>query len=124
MSTTYSDVARLLSWSKSSSVTRGMRSLSAQQEAAMRITIIGRGRVGGGLTRRWQAAGHDVTALGRDGGDATGADILVVAVPGDVIATGLTSVRGLDGQITIDATNRFGSRPEGLDSVAHQVKSI
>jgi len=90
----------------------------------MRITIIGRGRVGGGLARRWQAAGHDVTALGRDGGDATGADALVAAVPGDVVATGLASVRGLDGQITIDATNRFGSPPQGFDSVAHQVKSI
>jgi predicted dinucleotide-binding enzyme len=90
----------------------------------MRITIVGRGRVGGGLARRWQAAGHDVTALGRDGGDATGADAVVVAVPGDAIAAGLTSVRGLDGQITIDATNRFGAPPQGFDSVAHQVKSI
>ncbi|MEN3271892.1 MAG: 8-hydroxy-5-deazaflavin:NADPH oxidoreductase [Actinomycetota bacterium] len=39
-------------------------------------------------------------------------------------AAGLTSVRGLDGQITVDATNRFGSPPEGFDSVALQVKSI
>ena len=90
----------------------------------MRITIIGRGRVGGGLARRWQAAGHDVTALGRDGGDATGAGAVVAAVPGDVIAKGLAGVRGLDGQITIDATNRLGSRPEGFDSVALQVRSI
>jgi predicted dinucleotide-binding enzyme len=90
----------------------------------MRITIIGRGRVGGGLERRWQAAGHTVTALGRDGGDATGADALVVAVPGDAITTALTRMRGLDGQIAIDATNRFGSRPAGFESVAHQVKSI
>src|SRR5438094_7138152 len=90
----------------------------------MRITVIGKGNVGGGLARRWQAAGHDVTALGRGGGDATGADAVVVAVPGDVIVTGLATVRGLDGQVTIDATNRFGSRPEGFDSVALQVKSI
>ncbi len=35
----------------------------------MRITIIGRGRVGGGLARLFRAAGHEVDALGRDGRD-------------------------------------------------------
>jgi len=90
----------------------------------MNITIIGRGHVGGGLARRWQAAGHDVTVLGREGGDATGADAIVVAVPGNAIAAGLTTVRSLEGQVTIDATNRFGSPPEGFDSAALQVKSI
>jgi predicted dinucleotide-binding enzyme len=80
--------------------------------------------VGGGLAGRWQAAGHDVTAVGRDGGDAGGADAVFVAIPGDAVAAGLANVRGLDGQITIDASNRFGSRPDGFDSVAQQVKSI
>jgi predicted dinucleotide-binding enzyme len=47
----------------------------------MRITVVGRGNVGGGLARLWAAAGHDVTALGRDGGDAAGSDVVVVAVP-------------------------------------------
>ena len=58
--------------------------------------VIGRGLVGGGLARRWTAAGHDVTALGRAGGD--GADAVVVAIPGDAIEAGLTRVTGLDGQ--------------------------
>lgn len=48
----------------------------------MRITVIGRGHVGGGLARRWTAPGHDVTAVGRDGGDATDADVVVVANSG------------------------------------------
>jgi predicted dinucleotide-binding enzyme len=90
----------------------------------MRITVIGRGHVGGGLARRWTAAGHEVTSVGRDGGDATGADVVVVAIPGDAIEAGLATVIGLDGQVTIDATNKFGERPAGYDSVAQQVKAI
>ncbi|MFC9789844.1 NADPH-dependent F420 reductase [Rhodococcus sp. NPDC127528] len=90
----------------------------------MRITVIGRGHVGGGLARRWEAAGHEVTAIGRGGGDATGAEVVVVAIPGDAIVAGLDAVVGLDGQVTIDATNTFGARPQGYDSVAQQVKAI
>ena len=90
----------------------------------MRITVIGKGNVGGGLARRWQAAGHDVTALGREGGDAAGADAVLVALPSAVIAEGLAKVSGLGGQVTIDATNTFGSYPSGFDSLAQHVKSI
>ncbi|WP_284983055.1 hypothetical protein [Arthrobacter sp. efr-133-TYG-118] len=90
----------------------------------MRITVIGRGHVGGALARRWTAAGHDVTTLGRDGGDATGADVVVVAIPGDSIAVGLAKIAGLDGQVTIDASNTFGDRPAGYDSIAQQVRSM
>jgi predicted dinucleotide-binding enzyme len=92
--------------------------------ATVRITVIGRGHVGSALARRWTAAGHDVTALGRDGGDATGAEVVVIAIPGDAIATGFESVVGLDGQVVVDATNTFGGPPVGYDSVAHQVKAI
>lgn len=90
----------------------------------MRITVIGRGHVGGGLAKRWTAAGHDVTGLGRAGGDATGADVVVVAIPGDAVEAGLAAVTGLGGQVTIDATNIFGDRPAGYGSVAAQVKGI
>ena len=48
----------------------------------MKITVIGRGNVGGGLARRWRDAGHEVQELGRDGGDGSDADVLLVAVPG------------------------------------------
>jgi 8-hydroxy-5-deazaflavin:NADPH oxidoreductase len=93
-------------------------------EEAMKITVIGRGNVGGGLARRWRDAGHEVEELGRDGGDASGADVLLVAVPGPEIANALGKVSGLDGKLTIDATNAVRGRSEEFESLAHEVKSI
>jgi 8-hydroxy-5-deazaflavin:NADPH oxidoreductase len=90
----------------------------------MKITVIGRGNVGGGLARFWRAAGHDVQELGRDGGDASGADVVVVAVPGDLIADALARVSGLSGKVAIDTTNAVRGRPDGFESLAHQVKSV
>jgi 8-hydroxy-5-deazaflavin:NADPH oxidoreductase len=37
------------------------------------IFVLGRGNVGGGLARGWERAGHTVTVVGREGGDATDA---------------------------------------------------
>jgi 8-hydroxy-5-deazaflavin:NADPH oxidoreductase len=90
----------------------------------MKITVIGKGNVGGGLADRWERAGHDVTRLGREGGDAADADVVLVAVPGGSIADALAQVDGLQGKTTIDATNAVGGHPEGFESLAHQVKSI
>jgi len=90
----------------------------------MKITVIGRGNVGGGLAKRWRAAGHDVQELGRDGGDASGADAILVAVPSGEIAAALAKVSGIEGKVTIDATNAFRGRDESFESLAHQVKAI
>ena len=90
----------------------------------MNITVIGRGNVGGGLAERWRAAGHRVQELGRDGGDASSADVVVVAVPSGEIASALAQVDGLDGKVTVDATNAVRDRPAEFESLAHQVKSI
>jgi 8-hydroxy-5-deazaflavin:NADPH oxidoreductase len=90
----------------------------------MKITVIGRGNVGGGLARRWERAGHELTALGREGGDASDAEAVLVAVPGGEITEALGKVSGLDGKITLDATNAFGARNEAFPSLAHEVKSI
>ncbi len=90
----------------------------------MRITIIGRGGVGGGLSRLFEAAGHDVTALGRDGGDASEADVVVLAVPSDAIADAFEGVEGVKGKIVLDATNPLQGRPPGIESLAQQVKSL
>jgi 8-hydroxy-5-deazaflavin:NADPH oxidoreductase len=90
----------------------------------MKITVIGRGNVGGGLARRWEKAGHEVTTLGRDGGDASDADVVLVAVPGGEITNALGKVSGLDGKVAIDATNMFGERSGEFPSLAHEVKSI
>ena len=90
----------------------------------MNITVIGKGNVGGGLAELWRAAGHDVQALGREGGDASDADVVVVAVPSAQIRDALGKVSGLEGKTTIDATNAFGGRDESFESLAHEVKSI
>lgn len=90
----------------------------------MKITVIGRGNVGGGLAKRWQAAGHEVQELGRDGGDASDADVIVVAVPSADIGDALGKVSGLQGKVTIDATNAFRGRNEAFASNAHEIKSI
>ena len=49
----------------------------------MRITVVGRGRVGGGLADLWERAGHQVTRLGREGGGVSDAEVVLLAVPGD-----------------------------------------
>jgi hypothetical protein len=90
----------------------------------MKIVVIGRGNVGGGLARRWRDAGHEVEELGRDGGDASAADVLLVAVPAPEIANALGSVHGFEGKLTIDATNAVRGRNEDFESLAHEVKSI
>jgi predicted dinucleotide-binding enzyme len=89
----------------------------------MKITVIGRGNVGGGLARLWEKAGHEVTALGRGGGDAADADVILVAVPSAAIADALAKVQGIAGKVAIDATNAF-PRNEAFESNAHEVRSI
>jgi predicted dinucleotide-binding enzyme len=87
------------------------------------ITTIGRGTIGGGLARLWEHAGHNVTTLGRDGGDASNADVVFVAVPSGSISDALGKVSGLEGKIAIDAANAFTGRNEQYESFAHEVKA-
>src|SRR5207245_1831953 len=42
---------------------------TAEGAEQMRIVTVGRGNVGGGLADLWERAGHQVTRIGRDGGD-------------------------------------------------------
>jgi predicted dinucleotide-binding enzyme/catechol 2,3-dioxygenase-like lactoylglutathione lyase family enzyme len=90
----------------------------------MNITVIGRGRVGGGLAEPWERAGHTVTRLGRGGGDASNADAVLVAVPSDQIAAALAKMSGLEGKVAIDATNAFDGRDDAYQSLAHEVKAL
>jgi 8-hydroxy-5-deazaflavin:NADPH oxidoreductase len=90
----------------------------------VKITVLGRGNLGGGLAALWSAAGHTVTVLGRDGGDGTDADVLVVAVPGDRVAAALARVTGIAGKPAVDATNVYGPRDPGHESNAHLVRSL
>jgi predicted dinucleotide-binding enzyme len=90
----------------------------------MKIVTIGRGMIGGGLARLWRDAGHEVTELGRDGGDASEADVVLIAVPGSQISAALAKVTGLEGKTAIDATNIMPERQGEFPSYAHEVKSF
>ena len=90
----------------------------------MKIAVIGRGNVGGGLADLWEGAGHELNRIGREGGEVTDAEAVLVAVPGATIAEALDSVRGLEGKTVIDATNLVGVEPpERFSSNAEYVKS-
>ena len=89
----------------------------------MKIATIGKGNIGGGLGRLWEKAGHNVTMLGREGGDASDAEVILVAVPGGSASEALSKVSGLEGKIAIDAENTFGGRDEQYESFAHEVKA-
>jgi predicted dinucleotide-binding enzyme len=91
----------------------------------MRITVIGKGNVGGGLADRWEHAGHQLTRLGRDGGDVSDAEAVLLAVPGGAVADALGKLQGIEGKTVIDATNRYGvNPPDGFTSNAEFVKSM
>jgi 8-hydroxy-5-deazaflavin:NADPH oxidoreductase len=90
----------------------------------MRIAVVGRGNVGGGLADLWERTGHRVTRLGRDGGDVSDAEVVLVAVPGGSIADALDRVKGVAGKTVIDATNLYRVvPPDGFASNAEFVKS-
>jgi predicted dinucleotide-binding enzyme len=65
-----------------------------------------------------------VTAVGRDGGDASDADVVVMAVPAPAISAALGQVTGLAGKIAIDAASALPSRSEAFASLAWEVKSF
>jgi predicted dinucleotide-binding enzyme len=90
----------------------------------MRIAVIGKGNIGGSLGSKWRAAGHDVVYGARDGsgegpggapvrgiGDALkDADVVVLAVPGQVVGDVVTEHgAALAGKTVIDAVNRIGA---------------
>lgn len=90
----------------------------------MNIVTIGRGSIGSGLATLWTAAGHNVTMVGRDGGDASNADVLLVAVPGTAIAEALGKVDGLTGKIAIDATNIYAERTGRFASLSEEIQAL
>ena len=90
----------------------------------MKIAVIGRGNVGGGLADLWERAGHELKRIGREGADVSDAEVVLVAVPGGAIADALDNVGGIEGKTVIDATNLVGvDPPEGFSSNAEDVKS-
>jgi 8-hydroxy-5-deazaflavin:NADPH oxidoreductase len=80
----------------------------------MRIAVLGVGHIGSTVGRLWYAAGHEVTFAGRDEGESrelaaelgdrahaapvadavTGADVVLVAVPGAAVTDVLAASGG------------------------------
>ena len=90
----------------------------------MKLAVVGRGHIGGGLADFWEKAGHEVTRIGREGGDVSDVEAVLVAVPGGAIAEALDNVQGIEGKTVIDASNLLGvAPPEGFSSNAQFVKS-
>jgi 8-hydroxy-5-deazaflavin:NADPH oxidoreductase len=90
----------------------------------MKIATVGRGNIGSGLGGFWEQAGHEVTQFGKDGGDVSDADAVLLAVPGGAVASALETVQGWEGKTVIDATNLIGAEPpDGFASNAEFVKS-
>ena len=90
----------------------------------MKVAVVGKGNVGGGLADRWESAGHEVTRIGKDGGDVSDAEAVLIAVPGGSLAEVFETVSGWDGKTVIDATNLIGAEPpDGFSSNAEFVKS-
>jgi 8-hydroxy-5-deazaflavin:NADPH oxidoreductase len=90
----------------------------------MKVTVVGKGNVGGGLADLWERAGHEVTRIGSGGGDASDADVVLFALPGGAVADAFDTVNGLEGKTAIDATNLIGAEPpEGFASNAEFIKS-
>jgi predicted dinucleotide-binding enzyme len=90
----------------------------------VKIAVVGKGNVGGGLADLWEKADHDVARLGKEGGNVSDADAVLVAVPGGDLADALEKVTGLDGKTVIDATNLIGAEPpSGFGSNAEFIKS-
>ena len=77
----------------------------------MKIAVLGKGNIGGGLADLWEKAGHEVTRIGRDGTDVSGADAVLLAVPGEAISEALDGLRGIGGKTFIDPTNLLGVSP-------------
>src|SRR5207247_56041 len=73
---------------------------------------------------RWERASHEVTRIGRDGGDVSDAEAVLVAVPGGAVGEALEKVQGIQGKTVIDATNLVGAEPpSGFASNAEFIKS-
>jgi predicted dinucleotide-binding enzyme len=90
----------------------------------MKVAVVGKGNVGGGLADRWERAGHEVTRIGQEGGDASDAAAVLFAVPGGAAADAVENVTGLEGKTVIDATNLIGAEPpSGFQTNAEFFKS-
>ncbi|MBT1093422.1 NADPH-dependent F420 reductase [Streptomyces sp. Tu102] len=84
-----------------------------------KISILGNGRVGGGLATALNRAGHDVTVADRSPGAAAeaagSASVIINATPGEGSLERLVALREeLLGKILVDVSNATVDGPDGL----------
>jgi 8-hydroxy-5-deazaflavin:NADPH oxidoreductase len=86
----------------------------------MKIGVIGGGRVGGGLARLWESAGHDVRVATRATVAETAGfgDVVVLAVPAGDAAAAVEAAGTLDGKVLVDATNDLAGVGPGTGGIA------
>lgn len=112
----------------------------------MKIAVVGAGNVGSSLGRRFAVEGHEVvfgvrdlsgerarSAVSRAPGSgaagvaeaASGAEVVVLAVPLDGLDDALAAVDDLSGRVVVDAVNAVrGPVPGGLPSVSHHILAL
>jgi|SRR6187200_1373253 predicted dinucleotide-binding enzyme len=102
-----------------------------REEFFMKIGSIGKGNVGGALTRLWQQAGHNVRAGGREDSVADVAahgDVVLLAVDAEAVEEVVQAAGPLDGKVLIDATNdidaKFGSLAGRVAELAPGAKVV
>jgi predicted dinucleotide-binding enzyme len=107
----------------------------------MKISILGPGKIGGGLGRKWKAAGHEIifgvrnpddpkyTALKSEGFKLVplteameASEIIAVAVPFSAAREVLGSARDLSQKIIIDCTNALSGLPSGFLTAAEAIR--
>ncbi len=103
----------------------------------MKIGILGTGRVGGALGKRWAEAGHEVVFGSRDPSNgktqallescgenacagtwaeaAEHAELLLYAAPWPAAEEILTAIGGASGKVLVDCTNPLNASFDGLD---------
>jgi len=93
----------------------------------MRITLIGRGRVGRGLTAALEAAGREVSLVeGRTANGTIDADVVVLCVPDPSIAATAGRLRLAEGQSVLHCSGSLGADvlPAGSRGVMHPLISF
>ena len=85
----------------------------------MRIGVIGGGRVGGGLARRWERAGHEVRVATRADVAETAefAEVVLLAVPAREVQATVEAAGALDGKTLVDATNDLAGAGPGTSGI-------
>src|SRR5215208_1895057 len=85
----------------------------------MKIAVIGRGNVGGGLADLWERADHEVSRIGREGGDVSNAEYVKSKTSGPTAKSFNANFASLYERI-----GEAGSRPSSLWSGEEEARQV